>query len=171
MSFLTGGLAGIMAAYRPPAAAAAAASQGAPGTSSSSKPAVLEAAATPHAAAAAAAAAAPAELGVSSLMSAVVAAVDELPVWESPEVEQVGLAGHGVAQQQQRHRMKAPKLGVGRAGQGRRLLSAELAARLWQLSATSNRVLLAECAFRCGMLLAAQALQFTCMQWGLMATK
>lgn len=86
MSFLTGGLAGIMAAYRP-AAAAAAASQAPPGAS---KSAMLEAAATPHAAAAAAAAAQPSELSVSSLMGAVAVAVDELPVWESPEVEQVG---------------------------------------------------------------------------------
>uniref|UniRef100_A0A383V6J0 RIC1 C-terminal alpha solenoid region domain-containing protein n=1 Tax=Tetradesmus obliquus TaxID=3088 RepID=A0A383V6J0_TETOB len=84
MSFLTGGLAGIMAAYRP-AAAAAAASQAPPGAS---KSAMLEAAATPHAAAAAAAAARPSELSVSSLMGAVAVAVDELPVWESPEVEQ-----------------------------------------------------------------------------------
>jgi hypothetical protein len=93
MSFLTGGLAGIMAAYRPtPAAAAAAtAQQAAPGGSTRSKSAMLEAAATPHAAAAAAAAA-PAPLGVESLMSAVVVAVDELPVWESPEVEQVRAA-------------------------------------------------------------------------------
>jgi hypothetical protein len=88
MSFLTGGLAGIMAAYRP-----AAASQAASGGSTKSGPAMLEAAATPHAAAAAAAAAAPAPLSVESLMSAVGAAVDELPVWESPEVEQVGAAG------------------------------------------------------------------------------
>jgi hypothetical protein len=88
MSFLTGGLAGIMAAYRPDAAAAAA-QQPTPGGSTRSKSAMLEAAATPHAAAAAAAAA-PAALGVESLMSAVVVAVDELPVWESPEVEQVG---------------------------------------------------------------------------------
>jgi hypothetical protein len=93
MSFLTGGLAGIMAAYRPAAAAAAAANPSAPGASGRSKSAMLEAAATPHAAAAAAAAA-PAELSVGSLMSAVGVAVDELPVWESPEVEQVGPEGH-----------------------------------------------------------------------------
>jgi hypothetical protein len=89
MSFLTGGLAGIMAAYRPTPAAAA--QQTTSGGSTMSKSAMLEAAATPHAAAAAAAAA-PAPLGVESLMSAVVVAVDELPVWESPEVEQVGAA-------------------------------------------------------------------------------
>lgn len=98
MSFLTGGLASIMAAFKPQQGAVGLVHAGSNAADSlqQQQPQQQEeglagdAALSPAAAATAAALQGEGELTVEVLISCVLAAVEELPVWESTEVEQVG---------------------------------------------------------------------------------
>jgi len=99
MSFLTGGLASIMAAFKPQqgsiglvhAASNAADSLQQQQPQQQEEVPAGDAALSPAAAATAAALQGEGELTVEVLISCVLAAVEELPVWESTEVEQVGV--------------------------------------------------------------------------------
>lgn len=96
MSFLTGGLASIMAAFRPQqgslnlAHAASTAADLSAGVVLASKQQQQQQWAAASEAAVLAAAADEGPVTVDVLIGCVLATVDELPVWESTEVEQVG---------------------------------------------------------------------------------
>jgi hypothetical protein len=102
MSFLTGGLASIMAAFEPPqgisdvSLAATACSETDAGMLLGSKEQQQQQWVAAGEAAKLAAAADEGEVTVDVLIGCVLAAVDELPVWESTDIEQVGaLDEHG----------------------------------------------------------------------------